>query len=71
MDNASFHKSSRVKELIEARGCHLIYLPAYSPDLNPIEHVWANLKRLIRIHPEKETNLSCAIQQFTAQMFIG
>ena len=71
MDNASFHKSSRVKELIEARGCYLIYLPAYSPDLNPIEHVWANLKRLIRIHPEKETNLSCAIQQSIAQMLIG
>lgn len=39
MDNASFHKSTRVKELIEKVGCKIIYLPPYSPDLNPIEHV--------------------------------
>jgi transposase len=45
MDNASFHKSIRTKELIESAGCKLIFLPPYSPDLNPIEIVWANLKR--------------------------
>ncbi len=39
MDNASFHKSTKVKELIEAVGCGIIYLPPYSPDLNPVEHV--------------------------------
>ena len=70
MDNASFHKSHTVKELIEAVGCKLLYLPAYSPDMNPIEHVWANLKRLIRVHPEKEKNLSLAIQDAIAQLFI-
>ena len=37
MDNLSAHKPARVRELIEERGCELIYLPAYSPDLNPIE----------------------------------
>jgi transposase len=37
MDNASFHKSPIVKNLIEAAGCKLVYLPPYSPDLNPIE----------------------------------
>jgi len=47
MDNASFHKSPIIKELIEKAGCKLIYLPPYSPDLNPIEKFWANLKRWI------------------------
>ena len=47
MDNASFHKSTIIKDLIEEAGCRLVYLPAYSPDLNPIEKFWANLKRWI------------------------
>lgn len=71
MDNASFHKSSKVKELIEIVGAKLIYLPPYSPDLNPIEHVWANLKRLIRKHPDRENNLSSAIAKSLAHLFIG
>ncbi len=37
MDNAAFHKSDRTRELIERAGCNLLYLPPYSPDLNPIE----------------------------------
>ena len=48
MDNASFHKSIRTKELIESIGCKLLYQPAYSPDLNPIEKQWAVLKRIYR-----------------------
>ena len=48
MDNASFHKSHKIRELIAAAGCKLIYLPPYSPDLNPIEKLWANLKRWIK-----------------------
>ncbi len=63
MDNASFHKSSKIKQLIELTGVALIYLPSYSQDLNPIEHVWANLKRLIRIHSDKEQNFSYAIAE--------
>ena len=71
MDNASFHKSARVKELIEGVGCKLIYLPPYSPDLNPIEHVWANLKRFIRTNDNRQDNLSLAIEQSVAQLFVG
>ncbi len=37
MDNAAFHKSKKTRELIESAGCRLIFLPPYSPDLNPIE----------------------------------
>nr|MBA3751520.1 IS630 family transposase [Candidatus Dependentiae bacterium] len=44
MDNASFHKNGKIKALIESAGCDLLYLPAYSPDFNPIEHQWAPLK---------------------------
>lgn len=48
IDNASFHKSTRIKNLIEAVGAKLIYLPPYSPDLNPIEHYWHKIKTAIR-----------------------
>jgi transposase len=37
MDNLSAHKAERIKEMIEGRGCQLLYLPSYSPDFNPIE----------------------------------
>lgn len=48
MDNLSSHKGSGVRELIEERGCKLMYLPPYSPDLNPIEEAFAKLKALLR-----------------------
>ena len=48
MDNAAFHKSPKIRELIESVGCKLIYLPPYSPDLNPIEKFWGNMKKWIK-----------------------
>jgi transposase len=48
MDNLSTHKIAEVKTLIEARGASLQYLPAYSPDLNPIEMAFAKLKAHLR-----------------------
>jgi transposase len=48
MDNLSAHKGERVRELIEGRGCELLYLPPYSPDLNPIEEAFSKIKGLMR-----------------------
>ena len=48
MDNLSAHKGGRVKEIIEGKGCELLYLPPYSPDLNPIEQAWSKLKTGLR-----------------------
>ncbi len=48
MDNLSSHKGPRVREMIEAIGAELRYLPPYSPDLNPIEQAFAKLKTLLR-----------------------
>jgi transposase len=48
MDNLSAHKGERIKELIERQGCQLVYLPSYSPDLNPIEEAFSKIKRLVR-----------------------
>jgi transposase len=50
MDNASVHKVVGVREAIEAAGAHVLYLPAYSPDLNPIEMAFSKLKALGRAH---------------------
>ena len=48
MDNLGAHRPKRVRELIEERGCELVYLPAYSPDYNPIEEAFAKIKNLLR-----------------------
>jgi transposase len=53
MDNLSSHKRTRVREAIEAAGCSLLYLPPYSPDLNPIEQAFAKLKALLRKAQER------------------
>ena len=48
MDNLGAHRPKRVRELIEGRGCELLYLPAYSPDYNPIEEAFARIRGLLR-----------------------
>ena len=48
MDNLSSHKRQRIRELIEDADARLVFLPAYSPDLNPIELVFAKVKQLLR-----------------------
>ena len=64
MDNASFHKSQKTKKLIESVGCRLLFLPPYSPDLNPIEKFWANMKRWIRQKISDFSQLYDAIVDF-------
>jgi transposase len=48
MDNLSSHKVAGVREAIESAGARLVYLPPYSPDLNPIEKAWSKVKKLLR-----------------------
>jgi transposase len=48
MDNLSAHKAPAVREWIEKAGAEVLYLPPYSPDLNPIEKAWAKLKQMLR-----------------------
>ena len=48
LDNATFHKSKESQEIVKKAKYRLMYLPPYSPDLNPIEKCWANLKNRVR-----------------------
>ena len=48
LDNLSVHKSATARACIEAAGCHLVFLPTYSPDLNPIEQAFAKTKQALR-----------------------
>ena len=48
VDNLSAHKSEKARELIKQRGCQLLYLPAYSPDFNPIEEAFSKIKGTLR-----------------------
>jgi transposase len=48
MDNLGAHRPKRIRELIEARGADLVFLPSYSPDLNPIEEAFSKIKNILR-----------------------
>jgi transposase len=54
LDNLPCHKGAGVRAAIEAAGCHLVFLPPYSPDLNPIELAFAQLKRALRTDGHRE-----------------
>jgi transposase len=56
MDNARFHRKAVVQAIAQRHGCHVLFLPPYSPDLNPIENFWAWLKtRLKKILPNHQS----------------
>jgi transposase len=63
LDNAAFHTTSQTKEIIEASPFHMLYLPPYSPDFNPIEKVFANLKKRRQYAP-KETSLDHLVNTY-------
>lgn len=65
MDNLSTHKVDGVRKRIQATGARLLYLPPYSPDLNPIEKAWAKLKALLR---NAQARTSEAIHNAIAQL---
>jgi len=48
LDNARFHRKKAVQRILQKVGCRVLFLPAYSPDLNPIEHQWHGLKTSVR-----------------------
>ena len=62
LDNVTFHKSEKTKALIENANCALLFLPPYSPDFDPIETIWANLKAKIRHFLKYCFSLSDAIE---------
>ena len=66
LDNASFHRKLALEEIIKKsrRKITLLFLPPYSPDLNPIEKTWANLKKFLRHHGKDFDNLHLAINAF-------
>lgn len=62
LDNASFHKSEKTKEIVEKFSCRLLFLPPYSPDLNPIEKFWASLKAKIKKIVDGIKSLSTCVE---------
>ena len=58
-DNLSSHKVAGIRELVEAKGARILYLPPYSPDLNPIEQVFAKLKTLLRKAMARSHSIPC------------
>lgn len=56
MDNAAFHKSPETRKLIESAGCRLLFLPPYSPDLNPIENTWHEVKSVFKRFCDNDDN---------------
>jgi transposase len=76
MDNGSIHQGKRVRQAIEAKGCLLLFLPAYSPDLSPIEEAFSKLKNALRRMGARTQEalweaISQALQTITAQDALG
>lgn len=68
LDNASFHKSVRLKEIVREGGCELMYLPKYSPDLNKIEMQWYGIKQRVRKSEGTEEDLQERVDEAIRQV---
>jgi transposase len=64
MDNAAFHKKKQLFEIAAKHGVYLLFLPPYSPDFNPIEISWANLKRWLVDNVRRFFSLDFAIEHY-------
>lgn len=76
LDNLQVHKNQAVREIIEAQGCELLFLPSYSPDLNPIEQAFSKLKAFVRKHKARtkqalDDAIAAALKAVTLQDVIG
>jgi transposase len=76
MDNLAAHKTGRIKELIEQQDCELLYLPPYSPDFNPIEEAFFEIKGVLRKAEARSRGalvevLGAAISAITARDVYG
>lgn len=72
MDNLSTHKMKAVREAIEEAGATLVFLPTYSPELNPIELWWADLKRILRtLAIDVQDELAKAIRRLRSKLPIA
>jgi transposase len=69
LDNARIHHGGRLEEIVTAAGCSLLYLPPYSPDMNPIELAWGWIKRFVRrVAPRDSASRQAAIQSALASL---
>jgi len=72
LDNLGAHKVHGVREAIEAAGACVVYLPPYSPDMNPIEYWWPDLKRGVRTaEPRSEKDLAATVRRLRAQVDVS
>jgi transposase len=76
LDNLSVHKGARVRQLIEAKGCELFFLPAYSPDYSPIEETFSKVKAFLRrvgarTHEALQEAIGQALETVTAHDALG
>jgi transposase len=64
MDNASFHREKTLRKIAERYSVNLLFLPAYSPDFNPIEKFWANLKKWLKTNIRYYKTICIAMQKY-------
>lgn len=69
LDNARIHHGGRIEQMVTAAGCSVLYLPPYSPDLNPIELSWGWIKRFVRrLAPRDSASRLAAIQSVLSSL---